>query len=75
MNKQLNAEHLRDDFRAYWEKQDPGYRRNRLNELGALPERDEKEEIEHDLLAGMVAQDEDDAQDAAKEESEPDDRS
>lgn len=66
MNKQLDREHLEDDFRSYWEKQQPEHRRNRLDELGAQPERDEKEAIEHDLLAEMVAKDEDDALDAAK---------
>lgn len=63
------------DFKKFWKKQDPEHRRHRLNELGAMPQRGEILEREHDALAELVAKDEEDAQDAAKEEAEADDRS
>jgi hypothetical protein len=58
------------DFKKQWEKNTPEERRERLNELGAMPERDDDLEREHDSLAEMVAVDEDEAAELAKEAEE-----
>ena len=47
--------------KAEWKKQyenfTPAERRRRLNELGAVPEKDDEQMREHEALAALVAQD------------------
>lgn len=55
------------DFKKYWSDQETEHRRTRLNELGANENKTDDEQREHDVLAEMVAEDEDDAQKAERE--------
>jgi hypothetical protein len=50
------------DFIKQWKEETPESRRATLNELGAIAEKDENELREHDVLAELVAQDEEEAQ-------------
>jgi hypothetical protein len=50
------------DFMREWKDETPETRRATLNELGAIAEKDENEQREHDVLAELVAKDEEEAQ-------------
>lgn len=60
------------DWKKSWgaDKHQPHDRRARLNELGALPDKDDELWREHDALAEIVANDEDAAAEIVKEEEE-----
>lgn len=58
------------DFKKQWDKNTPEERRFRLNELGAITEKDDDTQREHDALAEMVAVDEEAAAEVVKEEEE-----
>lgn len=51
------------DFKKTWADSDPASRRARLNELGAITHSEKSEDKirEHDVLAELVAEDEDEA--------------
>lgn len=57
------------EFHTQWQLKDPAERRARLNELGANENRTDDEEREHDALAAMVAEDEDEARNQAAKSS------
>lgn len=58
------------DFKTEWSDNTPEERRARLNELGAMPDKEDDLLREHDALAEMVADDEEAAAEAEKEAEE-----
>lgn len=60
------------DWTDQWSENTPEERRGRLNELGAVVEKTDEEWREHDALAAMVADDENEALRAAAEQQEAD---
>lgn len=46
------------ELKSKWKDKTPGERRAKLNELGAIGEKSEAEQREHDVLATLVAEDE-----------------
>lgn len=49
------------DFKKQWESETPEERRVRLNFLASIEEKSDDQQREHDMLAEMVAEDEDNA--------------